>query len=749
MDRTLPVRAAAADWPAAKSIIDRRCVVCHACYDSPCQANFAAYEGLARGANKDKVYDASRLIASEPSRLFIDAHSTPEWRARGFFPVFNERTPTAEANREASVLHRLLELKRANPLPPGTVLSDKLFAFGRDGDYQCPTIEEMPRFETQYPQSGMPYALPGMSNSEFETLSRWIEAGAPANSPDPLTETEANLVASWEQFLNGSDPKSRLVSRYIFEHLFLADLYFEGVAPQRYFHLVRSRTAPGQPVQQIATRRPYDDPGIDRVFYRLEPMHTTVLAKTHMPYALNDATLRRWEKLFFSTPFKVDTVPGYDPEIASNPFVVFQAIPLPTRYRFMLDDAHFYIMGFIKGPVCNGPVAVNAIDDRFWIFFVNPELMHGAETEEFLAQQSRHLRLPAEEGSTSLALTPWIKYSILQREYSEARVKFLSAAAKTHKITLDLIWDGERRNSNAALTVFRHFDSATVVKGLIGGPPKTALLISYSLLERIHYLLTAGFDVHGNLGHQLNTRLYMDFLRMEGEFNFLALLPQRVRIAERDYWYRKAPDEVRDYINKEFSRLNADSAIRYVTQNPKQELFQYAMERLNPVLDHTHDLDMEPAGTVKTQLLRLAQTTGRAATQMPEASILSIVENEKDSGSGKVFSILRNSAHFNVAQLFAEELRRAPDEDSITVASGIIGAYPNAFFRVTQAQLAQFVDAVAALNSNESYAALATQFGIRRTDARFWENSDAVLEAYAKNEPVDSGLLDYSRLENR
>jgi hypothetical protein len=50
---------------------------------------------------------------------------------------------------------------------------------------------------------------------------------------------------------------------------------------------------------------------------------------------------------------------------------------------------------------------------------------------------------------------------------------------------------------------------------LVGNNPKTAWLLNYQLLERIHYLLVAGFDVFGNVGHQLDARLSMDFLRME------------------------------------------------------------------------------------------------------------------------------------------------------------------------------------------------------------------------------------------
>jgi Fatty acid cis/trans isomerase (CTI) len=41
-------------------------------------------------------------------------------------------------------------------------------------------------------------------------------------------------------------------------------------------------------------------------------------------------------------------------------------------------------------------------------------------------------------------------------------------------VTPRLLWDGDGTNANAALTVFRHFDSATVVKGLVGRAPKSA-----------------------------------------------------------------------------------------------------------------------------------------------------------------------------------------------------------------------------------------------------------------------------------
>ena len=60
---------------AVRAILEHRCAVCHGCNDAPCQLNLASYEGLTRGANREQVY-ATRLVATAPTRLFLDAHSS-------------------------------------------------------------------------------------------------------------------------------------------------------------------------------------------------------------------------------------------------------------------------------------------------------------------------------------------------------------------------------------------------------------------------------------------------------------------------------------------------------------------------------------------------------------------------------------------------------------------------------------------------------------------------------------------------
>jgi hypothetical protein len=44
---------------------------------------------------------------------------------------------------------------------------------------------------------------------------------------------------------------------------------------------------------------------------------------------------------------------------------------------------------------------------------------------------------------------------------------------------------------------------------------------------------------------------------------------------------------------------------------------------------------------------------------------------------------------------------------------------------------------------------MADRFAVRRTHPDFWATSDALMQAYAQWSPLEAGLLDYNRLENR
>jgi hypothetical protein len=732
-------------WRDVKPVLDNRCVVCHGCYDAPCQLNLASYQGITRGARGDDVY-ASRLLAIEPTRLFFDAHSNAAWRGKGFHPVLNERAAVPEAEREASLLYRSLRMKRNRPHAAGAEPPAGLdFSLGRA--QQCPAIEGMDVFERKFPDWGMPFGLPGLTEGEYATLTRWIEAGAPYREADRLPAGYLQRVQAWERFLNGDSLKARLVARYVYEHWFLAHLYFDDLPGREYFELVRSRTPPGRPIEVIATRRPYDDPGTDRVYYRLRRVTETLLVKTHMPYPLGAERMARLKRWFLDPPYEVKALPPYAARAASNPFVTFEPLPLNGRYRFMLEEAQFTIMGFIKGPVCRGQVALGVINDHFWVVFVRPEVVQAETDGEFLARERSNLDLPGEQEGV-VGLLAWQRYSRLETGYLEAKARHLMARlGATNPPTLDMLWDGDSVNPNAALTVFRHYDSASVIQGLHGERPQTAWVVGYPLLERIHYLLVAGFDVHGNTGHQLVTRLYMDFLRMEGELNFLGLLPSGARQAARDHWYRAASPRHVAFLRDANSYYPGETGIEYRTPDPLTELYGLLKAQVASVDTKHHSMEAEGyTGPAAASLRALAGLRGRAISHFPETAFLAV----RDAGGGMShYTLLSNSAHANVAELFGETRRRLPDEDTMTVLGGFVGSYPNAFFQVEAADLPGFVQGIRGLASEADYRRLLARYGIRRTDARFWAHSDALLDAYRGRAPREAALFDYNRFENR
>jgi hypothetical protein len=731
-------------------IIENRCVVCHGCYDAPCQLKLSSAQGIMRGASKEVVYNGTRILASEPRRLGIDANTTEQWRQKGFVSVLNEQTQSSQINLNNSLLFKVIQQKRNHPLPEQTIL-DKQFSLGLNRPQFCPTPKEYKAYEKNNPLWGMPYALPGLNQEEFKVIEDWVAGGAIMARPEPLPKNIQQQVKDWETFLNANTNKQKLVSRYIYEHIYLANLYFDNTplfegkqpkhSPQYYFKLIRSTTPPGLPITPIKTRRPYGAPQSDVFYYRLMRNNASIVAKVHMPYRLNKQRMQWIKELFLKPEYVVKQLPNYTPEVASNPFIAFKDLPVGSRYRFMLEQSQFIIQGFIKGPVCRGQVALNVIDDHFWVTFVDPSLQEDDALSDFLSEQSDNLRLPGEDESNSGIATNWLKYSSLHNDFLKAKNKAIKEKLlKKAKLDTDLVWQGEGKNPNAALTIFRHFDSSTVIQGLVGQAPKTTWLISYPLLERIHYLLVAEFDVYGNVGHQLMTRLYMDFLRMEGESNFLTLLPKKERHRLTDYWYRDANKDVKAHLYNEEKYTLTEPNITYKTDQPKQELYDLLNKHLKKALNKKHILNTNTFSELNT----INKIVGKAAHLMPEVSLL------YDEKHNQVFTLVRNSGHSNLTGLLYEEENRLPEEDYLTLVPGIIAAYPSAYYQLKASQSPKkFADAINNLSSEKDYTKLMDEYGVRRTNKKFWAFSDMIHKWYRADDPLNAGLLDYNRLENR
>jgi hypothetical protein len=388
--------------------------------------------------------------------------------------------------------------------------------------------------------------------------------------------------------------------------------------------------------------------------------------------------------------------------------------------------------------------------------FFTPNRDIFTQTPEFLDAAAAELVSPSESVSTLKLFSIFTRYWKSQKQYLKTKEKFLEQVQKRDiNEAMDYIWDGGGTNRNAALTIFRHYDSASVLYGLVGNYPETAWIIDYPLFERIHYLLVAGFDVYGNLGHQLNTRLYMDFLRMEGEDQFLLFLPPDDRRKIRDSWYQGIRKRRAKLMKEPMAWINIEVITGYKTDNPQMEFYRrierhfgkngVPMNSLNrctqPSCDDESDFD-----TVDRAMSNLSRLNGMDLEFFPDITLVKIVDPDRGDRS---YTLILNKSYKNLTSIFSNEENRDREGDTLSVIRGIVGSYPNFFFRVKVTDIDNFVYKLSNIHSSKDYHYAVTHYGIRRTDTRFWETADWFQENYAQQEPISSGILDLNRYRDQ
>ena len=557
-----------------KSILDARCVSCHSCYNSPCQLKLSSYEGLERGSSKSDMY-ANRISADSPTRLFIDATNAKQWREKGFFSMTDKLDKLNDSNE--SIMMQYLFQKDKNPLNIGEYSpeTDKLTCV-KDKD-------ELALYFEDNPHKGMPYGFPALKKQEYNLLMTWLKQGAIDDTiKDVSSNFEQEQMKKFENFLNNKEIKHKVSARYIYEHLFLAHISFDDKS-ENFFELIRSKTPTGQKAQIIATRFPYDK--IEGEFYyRFRKIESTIVHKTHMVYKLNDEKYARYNELFIKTPWEQKPfLPSYDERTSVNALKTFEQIPANSRYQFLLDDVHYMIMTFIRGPVCRGQIALNVIQDHFWLMFLDPKSDLSLKDKYFLHDNIPNLSVPNEYGED-----PSLYKTFKALDNYELSKKYHTNKAEIYKqyypqgLSINDIWKGNQKEQNdSILTIYRHFDSASVHTGALGDIPKTLWVIDYPLLERIYYSLVAGFDVFGSAGHQLLVRTHMDRLRIEGESNFLEFLPRDSRVEYFDSWYE---GWLAQYLSV-YIPTNTNVNIKYDTKNYKDEFVEKVFEYTNTKKD--------------------------------------------------------------------------------------------------------------------------------------------------------------------
>lgn len=733
-------------------ILNSRCLACHGCFDAPCQLKFESAQGLQRGSHPQEVYNGTRSEAQTPTRLGIDAHTEQQWRELGFRSVLN---PDESGQ---SLLYKMLQLGKQHPFPPNSKLPDHI-ELGITRHNQCPTNEQFDTYAKQHPLEGMPLGVAALSDQEYAKLAAWLEQGAPFDKQSaPISQADQKHIQQWERYLNQTSPEHQLVARWLYEHLFLAHLYFSDQGQQtRYFSLMRSSTPPGQPLKPIATAQPngpYDGP----VFYRLQAINDTLVHKRHIALLLDDAKRERIDALFFATDWQVEQLPGYAYHDRANPFTTFAAIPARARYQFMLDNAEYFIRTFIRGPVCRGQIATDVIRDHFWTLFQTPDQDLFITHPDYAQKVSPLLGMPGQDDDILDAGSNWFTYRDKRNQYAQLRTE---AYRRYHPqgAALSDIWNGEGQNTNALLTVFRHHDSASVQRGLIGQPPQTIWWMDFPILERTYYELVVNFDVFGNLAHQLQTRLYFDLIRNGSEQNLLRLLPAEHRQTYLEEWYQGT-----GLIKRKFSYAPVDIqspvAESYQTAQPYQELTQKLLSEFSAINAFAEDPlnRCQQDSCARTQEDDWIQQSDKQLTELsqwqvkntpamhwlPEVTLLRVHKDTEDT----LYTLLRNRAHSNVAFMLGESLRHQEERDSLTIYPGLIGSYPNFIFDLPAQSLPLWLEAMKGVKTEKDFEQVVQTFGIRRTHPRFWQVLEAIQAWHRQQQPLEAGVLDINRYKN-
>jgi len=448
---------------------------------------------------------------------------------------------------------------------------------------------------------------------------------------------------------------------------------------------------------------------------------------------------------------------GYDQKMSANPFVAFEQIPPRSRYQFLLDNAHYVIMTFIHGPVCKGQIALNVIHDHFWVMFVDPEHDLSAAYPAFLKLHSDKLRMPIEIGSDMRI------FNALTDDHKKAAVAFYKARQDYYTshhyagLGYESLWKGNKAGDSPLLTVYRHFDSASVYKGVLGNLPETMWVLDYPLLERIYYALVAGFDVYGTAGHQLALRLYMDHLRVEGESYFLDYLPAASRQDIMQSWYQGIDLKKIDYYS---SALPAK--ISFVTQEPRREFIEYMVNRhiarstsiafdpVNYERGNVADRSLPDKKETKDDIFKTFRALSKPGmpffTLMNDHEIqVAYMRIRLQSGKDLAISILINQWHSNVTHLFGEKAELDVSKNSADFISGLVGSYPNYFFDVREEDLPDFFDLLSHFKKSPMDYERLARYGVNRAEDRLWDTYDWFQKRSHEDEPISSGLFDLNR----
>jgi len=731
-------------------IIDRRCTVCHSCFEAPCQLKLTSPEMVLRGATQHKVNGGTTKATIRPDMMT----TLEKQRAGGFFPVVG-------SNGDSILLNAVMEGHDKTGLPAEQYIDQE--------KRMC--VSSAQEFRSLSPAMkkalGMPYYMAPMSQEEYEMIASWAANGSPMPSQSAMkaksTPRVPRIVQYWEDFFNANTWKAKWTSRYLYEHLFTAHLYLDD-SPGEFYELVRSSTAAPDDIVEIATKRPFemDEQYLNKFYYRLRKVQQTIVHKQHFVYRLNAQVERELKFLFWESKWnRTEQEKPFNFE-DRNPFISFEHIPANARYRWMLKNSKMLLDMDMRSDNCHGEGASGPLRDSFLILFVKPESDVSVRYKDYFLEANRYLDMTNVSDRNYLlninkTINPY-SFKSNQEKYGKVKQRYQNALLPNGFVFED-IWDREKATQMPLYTINRHEKTVSVHEGAWGPQQRVSLLFDYVSFERLYYNCVALSTLYDKLVDKMGTVMYLRDVGREIEEQMLSFVPEEFRAKVRAEWIQGRGAEHR-YDESRFA-LKFNTELMKIkdfvidANRPFTSMMDYMIVKSGRFSSKIIGENHYPISTGTAEYMKLkalsidmsqraaAGSTSRAYN-FPNVSYLLV---KAQDGSVRYYTVIANRFYDYVNYLPLEskpedKLGRNPSRDWMTIYSDIHVNYPGKIYRVNEADLNKFVDDMKSVNSRADYVAFDKTYGLQKMSTQFWGVIDALQAHFIQSDNINNGSIE-------
>jgi hypothetical protein len=130
---------------------------------------------------------------------------------------------------------------------------------------------------------------------------------------------------------------------------------------------------------------------------------------------------------------------------------------------------------------------------------------------------------------------------------------------------------------------------------------------------------------------------------------------------------------------------------------------------------------------------------------MPEMSFLRI---DREGQEPLVYTMHRDRVYESKAFMATTLQNEEPSKGEVSILEGVQGLYPKFMFKIPEAEVDEFANALIAAGSEEDMRKVVERWGIRRSSPEIWDYLETMKDYVRRRDPTRAGTFDVSRYVN-